>query len=155
MTSKEIIYRKYMTELKDRIIQRYVETGRKATGAFESKIEEVITDNRMKLLGAEHSVFVEKGRGPGGWPPKKAIEDWIDTKEGLPSIFREKKDQFVFLISRKIAREGTKGSDVLESVIQNWVENDFWNMIDELGEVYAVRIQNDVVNLIKTFTKAA
>ena len=155
MISNEDIYKKYMSDLKQRILDSYHQSGKEATGKFAEEIEEEVDGNHMKLWGAPHSYFMEKGRGPGGWPPRKAIEEWIDKKPGLPSIFREKKNQFVYLISRKIAREGTKGGDVLEHVIQEWVEKDFWIMIKELRGEYAVRIQNDVVNLIRTFSKAS
>lgn len=151
MSSNEEIYKKYLSDLKSRIIQSYIDSGRKATGAFQDEIEEQVSEKGGAILGAPHSFFMEKGRGPGGWPPRKAIENWIDKKEGLPSIFKEKKDQFVFLISRKIALEGTKGSDVMESVIQDWVDKDMWTMLKEIGNEYAFRIYNDVVRLIKTF----
>ncbi len=151
MTDNEAIYQKYLSELKQRILDSYHESGREATGKFADEIEEDIQANRMKLWGAPHSYFMEKGRKPGGWPPRKNIEEWIDKKPRLPSIFREKKNQFVYLISRKIAREGTKGSDVLAHVIQEWVDSDFWVMIEELRDKYAIRIQNDVVKLIRSF----
>lgn len=153
MDTNEQIYVRYLTELKEEIIKRYLESGRKATGKFEEELEEDIKGNHMQLLGSPHSFYMEKGRAPGKFPPRKNIEEWIDKKEGLPSVFKEKKKQFAFLIARKIAREGTKGSDVLESIIQEFVDKKLFKMLEELGDVYAVRIQNDVVRLIKSFTK--
>lgn len=151
MTSNEEIYQKYLDELTKEILFRYNSEGRKASGKFEDEIESVTTETSMRLVGAPHSPFVEKGRGPGRFPPVKAIEDWIESKQGLPAIFKEKKKQFAFLIGRKIAQQGTKGSDILESVIQEFVDKKLFKMLDELGDVYAVRIQNDIVRLIKKF----
>ena len=117
MRSKEQVYGEYMQRLKEAIVQRYISQGRKASGKFADGLETVVTPTSAVLLGSSHSVFVERGRGPGKWPPRAAIENWIETKEGLPAIFREKKKSFAFLIARKIAREGTQGSDILEILI--------------------------------------
>lgn len=151
MISNEEIYQKYLDELTKEILFRYNSQGRKASGGFEKEIESVTTETSMKLIGVPYAPFVEKGRGPGRFPPVKAIEDWIEVKQGLPAIFKEKKKQFAFLIGRKIAQQGTDGSDILESVIQEFVDNKLFTMLDELGDVYAVRIQNDIVRLIKKF----
>lgn len=153
MNFNEEIYQKYLSELKEAILKRYHASGRKASGRFESEMEEEVTDTSMRLSGSPHSYFVEKGRNAGKFPPRKAIEEWIDKKEGLPAIFREKKKSFAFLIARKIAQQGTDGSDILESEIQEFMEKKLFKMLDELGDAYAVRIQNDVVRLIKSFAK--
>lgn len=153
MKSNEEIYRKYVDELRDEIVNRYLSQNRKASGKFQDEIESEISNLSVKLFGAPHSVFVEKGRGPGKFPPVKVIEDWIEVKQGLPTVFKERKKQFAYLIARKIAREGTDGSDILESSIQNFVEKRLWKLMDELGDAYAVRLQNDIVPLIKKFAK--
>ena len=150
MNSNETIYRKYLDKLKRDIIRSYNESGKRATGKFEQEMESHVDEKKMVLLGPPHSYYMEKGRGPGGWPPLSAIEEWIDKKKGLPVVFREKKKQFVYLISRKIAREGTQGTPVLEPVIQDFMDNDFWTLIDEVGEAYLVQVKNDIVRLIRT-----
>ncbi len=112
-----------------------------------------VTETRMTLYGAGHSAFVERGRRAGAFPPRKAIMEWIEVKQGLPSVFKEKKEQFAFLIARKIAREGTQGSDVIESVIQEWIKNTMPKLLNELGQAYLVQIENDIVPLLKKMTR--
>ena len=53
----------------------------------------------------KYGQFVERGRGPGGFPPLDAIISWVRIK-----ITRNPKaaKTIAFLIARKIARFGTK-----------------------------------------------
>lgn len=149
MTTNEQIYKKYLSELKMDLINRYESTNRKATGKYADDITEEITSTRMTLYGADHSFFVERGRGKGKRPPTRVIEHWIEHKQGLPKEFYEKKKQFAFLIARKIGEQGTQGSDVLETVVQDFFNNKLYKLLEELGEVYTYRITNDIVNYFK------
>ena len=149
MNDREAIYRKYLADLMQKIIDRYESEGRKASGAFESELEVLIEGDKASIVGASHSVFVEKGRRAGKFPPLKNIESWIDAKKGLPQIFYDKKKQYAFLIARKISRVGTQGSEILEPILNDFLNNEFWKMIDEIGDVFASRMSNDIVKLIK------
>lgn len=149
MDWKEQIYRKYVSELQTKIIEAYNNNNRKASRAYQDEMQLETSEKQAVLFGASHSPYVEKGRGSGKFPPVKAIEDWIDVKKGLPSVFYEKKKQYAFLIARKIAEEGTKGSNIIENILQEFLSNDFWVMIDEIGDTFATRISNDIVGLIK------
>lgn len=149
MNTNEQIYQRYLNDLKGKIIQRYESSGRRASGKFSDEIHTETSETKMTLYGAEHSVFVEKGRRSGAFPPRKAIIEWIEVKQGLPPIFKEKKEQFAFLIARKIAEQGTQGSNILESIIQEWVSNTMPKMLNELGAKYLIQIENDIVGLLK------
>ncbi len=151
MESNEQIYLKYLDVLKTGILDAYERSGRKASGDYGEELSTETTETSMALYGASHSVYVEKGREPGKFPPINAIKDWIDVKQGLPAVFREKKDQYAFLIARKIANEGTNGTNILEAVFQDFIDKELPTMLDELGQAYYVRIQNEIVSLIKTF----
>jgi hypothetical protein len=58
-----------------------------------------------RLLGSEYIYYLDKGRGPGKFPPMKNIQDWILNKLGLDAYGKDK--GVAFVIGRKIAREGT------------------------------------------------
>ena len=151
---KEAIYLKYLERLRLKLIAKYIELGLRASGDYEQELEPVVDGDKMTMLGAFHSQFMEHGREPGKFPPRKAIEDWIDTKSSLPAQFREKKSQFAFLIARKIAKEGIKvpneynQGEVVSSVVNDFLANDLQEMFDEFGDIYFKRIQSDVVSIL-------
>ncbi len=123
MDAKRAIYEGYLFALQKLLISSYEQSGRKASGRFAEGMHTEVTETRMTLYGAGHSAFVEK------------------------------KEQFAFLIARKIAREGTQGSDVIENVLQNWIANTMPKLLNELGQAYLVQIENDIVPLLKSMTK--
>ena len=162
MTEQEKkIYETYLEKLKNKFITKYDELGLRASGEFEDQLEGEVTKSSMIMWGAGHSYFMEKGRGPGGWPPKKAIEDWIDVKQSLPPIFREKKKQFAFLIARKIATEGItvpnqyNRGKLIEDVVNEFLAEDIFDMLDELGDIFLSRIRADVVGILQKGLTAA
>lgn len=66
--------------------------------------------------------YVENGRGPGKFPPIDKILEWIRIKPVIPySDSRGRlptEEQLAFLISRKIANEGTEGRKVLYETVE-------------------------------------
>lgn len=153
--NEEEIYKQYLEILKAKLVLKYDELGLRASGDYESELEYEIAKNKLIMYGAFHSTFMESGRRPGGFPPIQAIENWIEIKPGLPSIFVEKKRQFAFLIARKIAQQGitvpnenNKGQ-VISSVVDDFLANDIFDMIEELGQIYLARIESDVLQIFK------
>ena len=65
--------------------------------------------------------YAENGRRPGKFPPPDAILKWIQVKRLLPRPGRDGKlpstNQLVYLISRKIALQGTTGKHLLQQTI--------------------------------------
>ena len=61
--------------------------------------------------------YVEEGTRPH-WPPRDAIRRWIDIKPVLPQPDKNGRlpspEQLAFLIQRKIAKHGTKGTHDLQ-----------------------------------------
>jgi len=154
MTEQEI-YMKYLERLRLKLIAKYEELGLRASGKYANELEPFVGNNKLIMYGANHSEYMEHGREPGKFPPRQVISDWIDTKQGLPAIFREKRNQFIYLISRKIAEKGisvpnefNKG-EVVSSVVDDFLANDIQEMVNELGIVYLQRIKSDVVNILK------
>ena len=80
-----------------------------ASGQAESMIEYEVKEGGTVigiLKGPDYIEFMERGRGPGKFPPLGAIEQWIEAKgiraEGITN------KQLAFLIGRKMAMEGSK-----------------------------------------------
>lgn len=66
--------------------------------------------------------YVENGRGPGKFPPIDKILEWIRCKPVIPySDSRGRlptEESLAFLISRKIAEQGTEGRNVLAETVE-------------------------------------
>jgi hypothetical protein len=156
MSNDEQIYKKYLDILRLKLIAKYNELGLKASGKYEQALEGVVKGNTMTMYGAYHSQFMEYGRSSGRFPPRSAIEEWIDTKQGLPQIFRDKKKSFAFLIARKIATEGIvvpneyNAGGIISDVVNDFLGDDLDAMFQELGEFYLARITSDVVSIFKS-----
>ncbi len=154
MDNRQLYYR-YLEKLRTKLIQKYDELGLRASGDYERSLEAVVKGDKLIMFGANHSQFMEHGRSPGGFPPRKAIEDWIDKKQGLPNEFREKKKQFAFIIARKIATEGIKVPNqfnkgkVISQVVDEFLANDIYEMLDELKLEWNKQIQSDIINVLK------
>ncbi len=154
---KHALYEKYLIELKQNLIKKYYELGLKAAGKYEQELQHEIKNNKLKITGAYHSWFMEHGRKPSQkFPPRKDIEDWIQVKQGLPSIFKEKKKQFAFLIARKIAKEGIKvpnqynAGQVISEVVNEFLGNTVYEMLKDFSFVYVHKIQSDILKTINT-----
>lgn len=156
MNRKEI-YTRYLERFRKALIENYDALGLRASGEFADSLEYDIKKNKLTLWGALHSIFMEKGRGPGGFPPLKNIEEWIEVKRGLPPIFLEKKKQFAFIIARKIAEEGIQvpnehnTGNVITDVVSIFLGEYLYDLLDEVGEEYMreVDFQSDFVNAFK------
>ena len=102
--------------------------------SFEKIIEIGEDYYSVKISMADYGKYVENGRGPGKFPPMDKIREWIEIKPveiqpGMngrtPSI-----DQLTFLISRKIANEGTEAQPFFEPAKEEAIRQ-FENAIDE------------------------
>lgn len=161
---QEQIYRKYLEKLRLKLIDKYNELGLRASGEFENALEPIVTNSSMILYGANHTQFMEKGRGTGPVNYKKLapfMERWIEVKTGLPSVFYEKKKQMSFAIAYKIAEEGiqvpnkyNKGK-LIEDVVNDFLANDIYEMLQELGDIFLSRIRADVAEIFQESLTAA
>lgn len=88
--------------------------------------------------------YVDNGRNKGKFPPSNAIEKWIKDKNIVPRADKNGKlptqKQLIYLIGRKISREGYEGSEDLkqsvdilkkkfETIFQEALEKDFSELI--------------------------
>lgn len=155
--NRQEIYTKYLEKFKQDLIANYDKLGLRASGKFADGLEYEIHGNKLQMFGAKHSIFMEYGRGSGGFPPLKAIEEWIEVKKGLPAIFVEKKKQFAFIIARKIAKEGIKvpnehnAGKVVSDVVTLYLGEYLYRMLDEVGEEFMreVDFQSDFRKILQ------
>lgn len=158
MEDQEVIYHKYLERLRLKFIAKYDELGLRASGDFEESLEGVVSKNSITMYGAFHAEYMEKGRGTGPADYRKLapfIQEWIDVKKGLPAIFYEKKKGMAFAIAHKIANEGItvpnehNAGKVISDVVNDFLADDIYQMLDELGDVWLSRIKADVIGLLK------
>lgn len=153
----------YMERLKVKLIAKYDELGLRASGRYEKELNAEITPTRLIMWGADHSVFMENGRDTGPDDYRKLAPfmlEWIEVKEGLPSIFYENKNSMAFAIAHKVANEGitvpneyNKG-EVVSSVVNDFLASDIAEMLDVIGEEMTGIITSGVIELFNELTAA-
>lgn len=87
--------------------------------------------------------YAENGRRPGKFPPPDAILKWIQFKRIVPSSHSDKiptTNQLVYLISRKIALNGTQGKHLLQQTIDETYDT----LVDRLVEAITDEIENEL-----------
>jgi len=98
-------------------LQKSIESkGLTATGQTAKSIQYKIVEKgfitSLEILANLALLVLEKGRGPnvksGGGGLKAGIETWVDAKPIIPYDPKISKKQLVFLITRKIAKEGIR-----------------------------------------------
>lgn len=117
--------------------------------SFEKVIEVGEDYFKVSIYLADYWQYLENGRGPGKFPPVDKIKEWIEVKPINPTPLSNGKtpsvEQLSFLISRKIANEGTEAHPFFEPAkeqtirefedkINQAVEEDVSNFILELVE---------------------
>lgn len=106
--------------------QQLEEDGVNASGALATFTTEYEYDGQKFVLYfnlVDYWKYAENGRGPGKFPPLDAIKNWIQVKPIAPVPNANGKvpstNQLAFLISRKIAREGTIGKHSLNKAVNS------------------------------------
>ena len=107
-----------------------------------SKIEFNNDTYQIALVMPEQWRYLEYGTRPH-FPPVDAIRSWIRIKKILPRPLKNGKlpttNQLAYLIGRKISREGTQATHLLERSMN---EIDFKkNLLDSIFEVYDMKIR--------------
>ena len=95
--------------------------------------------------------YANYGRSPGKFPPPDKIEDWIIRRKITPYPTKSGKiptrKQLTYLISRKIAREGFKGSGFLEKSLSE--QQDYWE--DRIKEAIGEDIELQIMEWLSPF----
>jgi hypothetical protein len=150
MSTKETLSKEFEL-LKEDLIKLYQAKGMKASGKFEESLRIEVGYDYAILFGEDYAQQLETGRNAGTFPPIKAIEQWILDKGVFNSVLNEiKLSSLAFLIARKIANEGWKregygGVELISSIV---TEDRWQKIINEVGEVLAIRYSSEIVTLI-------
>ena len=148
MTQSSVI-KEWLEKLRVDLIAEYNKLGLRASGNYEQSLVAFNTDKRAIMYGARYAYQMENGRLAGTYPPRKAIEDWIDAKKLQYTI---PKSTLAYLIQRKIFRDGIKvpskynAGGVISTVI---TEERIQALIDKLRFVNILQVSSEVVEIIK------
>lgn len=101
MTKEELTANK-LEALKVKISEAIISKGLNNSGDAIASLE--VEDN--KLFGNDYIFYLDKGRGPGKFPPVQNIRDWVRSKLGISD--EKEINSVAFLVGRKISETGTE-----------------------------------------------
>lgn len=98
-----------LEDLRKRIISNIESSGRRASGRTSESMRTDVSENRGVLFGRMAFGTLETGRKPGKVPAGfyQIIKQWVIDK-GISFDSQSERNSFAYLVSRKIAREGTQ-----------------------------------------------
>lgn len=106
-----------LEDLRKRIISNIDSSGRRASGRTSESMRTDVSEDRGVLFGRMAFGTLETGRKPGKVPVGfyQIIKQWVIDK-GISFDSQSERNSFAYLVSRKIAREGTqlyrRGADI-------------------------------------------
>lgn len=104
-TSIEFLRAKLKSKDKYATGKTYKSIRGKITLSFSKNILDIYADSSL--------IYIDRGRKAGGkMPPKQAIDDWVRARNITPKG-KISHDSLVYLIRRKIARDGIKPTPIL------------------------------------------
>lgn len=116
-------YKDFLEQAMINNMPKYYELRNKIT--FNLQVNN--TTFEIEFKAPEYWKYANYGRGPGKFPPPSAIDSWITRRKISPRKINGRtptKNQLVYLISRKIAKYGFKGSGFLEKTLSE--QEDYW-----------------------------
>lgn len=98
-----------LEDLRKRIISNIDSSGRRASGRTSESMRTDVSEDRGVLFGRMAFGTLETGRKPGKVPTGfyQIIKQWVIDK-GISFNSQSERNSFAYLVSRKIAREGTQ-----------------------------------------------
>ena len=118
---------------KRKLTDKGINASYKLLNSVETTVKRNDDEFTVTINLEEYWIFVENGRKPGRFPPIDKILSWIRCKPVIPySDSRGRiptEESLAFLISRKIAEQGTEGRNVL------------YETVDELNRYYLPKLQ--------------
>lgn len=140
--------RQLAEDVRQGYIDKLLREDHKATGNLIDSVSATVDVEgaiyEVNLHLADYWKYLEDGTKPH-WPPRSAILKWIKAKPVIPRPDSRgripSQESLAFLISRKIAREGTKGTHDLrattDAIIPFWKER----LREILGRMWGDYIQ--------------
>ena len=139
-----------LEDLRKRIISNIDSTGRRASGRTSGSMHTDVSESRGILFGRMAFETLETGRKPGKVPAGfyQIIKQWVIDK-GISFDSQSERNSFAYLVSRKIAREGTQlyrmGSDA--DVYTTEVPETIERIKDRVG--FLMRLEFESIKLNK------
>lgn len=135
-------YSRFLDEVTKDAMPAYYELKHKIS--FSLQVNDTVFEIEFKA--PEYWKWAEYGRGPGKFPPPSAIDGWIVRRKISPYPLRDgrvpTRPQLVYLISRKIAEEGFKGSGFLEKGLKE--QADYWE--ERIQEAVTNDIESEIMS---------
>ena len=99
------------------------EQKRRAPKAHSTLVNSIrsIRDADLSAIAApnvDYAQFVNDGTGPGGAPSLQVIKDWIRVKGITPNNPSHDLDDLAYMISRSIARKGTRAQPFIDKTAE-------------------------------------
>lgn len=117
--------------------------------SFEKVIEVGEDYFKVSISLADYWQYLEGGRGPGKFPPVDKIKEWIEVKPVNPTPLSNGKtpsvEQLSFLISRKIANEGTEGKPFFEPAKEQTIRE----FEDKINQAIEEDVSNFILELVE------
>lgn len=117
--------------------------------SFEKVIEVGEDYFKVSISLADYWQYLENGRGPGKFPPVDKIKEWIEVKPVNPTPLSNGKtpsvEQLSFLISRKIANEGTEGKPFFEPAKEQTIRE----FEDKINQAIDEDVSNFTLELVE------
>ena len=155
MTGQEIL-QKELEKIRQELIQKHLQLGMKASGAWVESVEVQTSGSDKgasgKILANHYTKQLVEGRPPTSTTSpssptlKEVIEQWIIDKGITPIEQNMKISSLAFLIARKIHREGTQyfkdgGIDLVDAVITS---ARLQEIINKVTEFHVSRVVSEV-----------
>lgn len=143
----EAVREQYRQNLKEHDRYTTLGTETRLVDSVTAYVEAGASAYEVKLTLNDYWKYVEEGTKPH-WPPPKAILKWVQIKPVIPRPYNGRipsEKSLAFLISRKIAREGTKGTHDLAQARASTVEA----FREQLAEALAADAAQMIFKFIK------
>lgn len=150
------VLERYGKEFIEQYKLNLVQSGRPASGRLANSLSYKVSLGAsvyaVDISLLDYWKYIESGTRPH-WPPVSAIREWIKVKPVIPRPFENGKlpteQQLAFLISRKISRVGTEGTNDFERA------NDeiFARMEMSIAEAVTEDLQRQVSVIFTDFEK--
>ena len=140
-------YRKFLEDVTKENMPRYYELKKKIS--FKLQVNDTVFE--IEFNAPEYWKYANYGRGPGKFPPSDEIEKWITRRKITPYPMKSgklpTKKQLTYLISRKIAKEGFKGSGFLEKSLTE--QEEYWE--DRISDAVYADIEVQIMDWLSPF----
>lgn len=117
--------------------------------SFEKVIEVGEDYFKVSISLADYWQYLERGRGPGKFPPVDKIKEWIEVKPINPTPLSNGKtpsvEQLSFLIGRKIANEGTEAHPFFEPAKEQTIRE----FEDKINQAIEEDVSNFILELVE------